>query len=207
MAITRLDDERFDRPPADPWQWVRDWIEQASQADLVEYTAMNLASVDDQGRPSNRTVLFKGWKGDEICFFTNLQGRKGRELLENPAAALCFWWDRLDRQIRFEGEAIPLSESENDAYFSSRDRGSQLGAWASNQSRPIESRAALEQQFSTVQTQFPEPQAVPRPPHWGGFSLKARHVEIWQGQPNRFHDRICYSAVDAEHWKIERLQP
>lgn len=207
MSITRHPESRFETPPVSPWDWVRDWIAQAQTAGLVEPTAMNLATVDSKGRPSNRTVLFKGWEDNKICFYTNLQGRKGQELLANPSAALCFWWDRLDRQIRFEGDAYPLSEAENDEYFASRSRGSQIGAWASEQSRPTPSRAAMEESFAQVQSRFSDVVTVTRPPHWGGFKLKARAVEIWQGQANRFHDRMAYTLIADDRWEYQRLQP
>ncbi len=207
MSITRHPEARFEAPPATPWDWVRDWITQAQHAGLVEPTAMNLATIDAQGRPSNRTVLFKGWDGDRVCFYTSLKGRKGQELLANPMASLCFWWDRLDRQIRFEGDAHPLSDAENDAYFASRDRGSQIGAWASEQSHPIASRAELEAKFAQVQARFDNDEPIARPPHWGGFGLTARAIEIWQGQANRFHDRVQYALRPDGSWSHQRLQP
>ncbi|MEN8719195.1 MAG: pyridoxamine 5'-phosphate oxidase, partial [Oceanococcaceae bacterium] len=190
-----------------PWAGARDWVEDANTAGLLEPTAMNLATVDAQGQPSNRTVLFKGWKDNFPTFFTNYDGRKGQELLSRPKAALCFWWDRLDRQIRFEGEARALSDTDNDRYFASRSRGSQIGAWASDQSRPVNSREDMESRYAAFARRFGDVQPIPRPPHWGGFVLIPHAVEIWQGQANRFHDRITYTRDSEDHWHVQRLQP
>ncbi len=205
-AVTRLPEPRFDTPPASPQAWLHDWLAQALEAGQIEPTAMNLATVDAQGRPSNRTVLFKGFYETQLTFYTHYTGRKGEELGGNGAAALCFWWDRLDRQIRLEGEARPLPEAVSDAYFAGRGRGSRLGAWASEQSRPIESRTQMEDKLAAVEERFAE-QEVPRPPHWGGFGLTPRLIEFWQGRDNRFHDRIVYTRTPAGDWTLSRLQP
>lgn len=206
--ITRHPEPRFEHPPESPWQWVRDWIEQAFEnEDLIEPSAMNVATLDSSGRPSNRTVLFKGWDGNAPTFYTNKDGRKGQELLADGRASLCFWWDVLDRQIRFEGMARPLDEDANDRYFSSRHRGSQIGTWASDQSRPIASRTDLESKFALAEKRFENAESIPRPPHWGGFALDVHALEIWQGQRNRFHDRILYTSNTDGEWQHERLQP
>lgn len=168
---------------------------------------MNLATLDAQGRPANRIVLCKGFSQNQVHFYTNYSGRKGRELLQNPQAALCFWWDQLDRQIRLQGQVRQLPAAESDAYFASRPRGSQLGAWASEQSQPIASRREMEARFRAVEERFAQTEAIPRPPHWGGFALEADWVELWQGQANRFHDRITYTLQPDSRWTIARLQP
>lgn len=204
--ITRLPEPRFENPPKQPWDWVRDWLEAAQNAGQIEPTAMNLATVDADGRPSNRTVLFKGWHAGMPCFYTNHEGRKGQELLEQGWASICFWWDRLDRQIRMEGRVRQLPTEVSDAYFASRGRRSQIGAWASAQSYPIDSRADLEARFRSVEMHY-DGQSVPRPPHWGGFGLKVDRVELWQGQNDRFHDRLQYTLHADEKWLAERLQP
>jgi pyridoxamine 5'-phosphate oxidase len=142
-----------------------------------------------------------------VQFYTNYNGRKGRELLQTPYAALCFWWDQLDRQIRLQGQVTALPAAESDAYFASRPRGSQLGAWASEQSQPIESRSDMEARFAEVERRFAQTDPIPRPPHWGGFALEAEWVELWQGQANRFHDRVSYTLQADSSWSIARLQP
>nr|MBV6630934.1 pyridoxamine 5'-phosphate oxidase [Oceanococcus sp. HetDA_MAG_MS8] len=206
-TINRLNEERFENPPEQPFSWVQDWLEQAKTADLLEPTAMNLATLDAQGRPANRVVLCKGFADNEVHFYTNYSGRKGQELLKTPTAALCFWWDQLDRQIRLQGRVRQLPAAESDAYFASRPRGSQLGAWASDQSRPIASRRAMEERYAQIEERFTGVDSIPRPPHWGGFALSADWVELWQGQANRFHDRVTYTRQSDASWSIERLQP
>lgn len=206
--IIRHPEPRFENPPESPWDWVRDWVQQALQTkELIEPSAVNVATLDSEGRPSNRTVLFKGWDGDAPTFYTNKEGRKGQELLADGRASLCFWWDVLDRQIRFEGTARALDEAANDRYFASRHRGSQVGAWASDQSRPVATRAELEARFDAAEKRFEAAESVPRPPHWGGFALDVRALEIWQGQRNRFHDRMSYTLSDEGCWEHQRLQP
>ncbi|HEV2092491.1 MAG TPA: pyridoxamine 5'-phosphate oxidase, partial [Rubrobacter sp.] len=157
------------------------------------------------GRPSARVVLLKGFDGRGFVFYTNYEGRKGRELEENPRAALLFYWGELERQVRVEGSVSRTSEEESDAYYASRPRGSRLGAWASEQSRAVEGREVLEDRIGDLEAEY-EGREVPRPPFWGGYRVEPEVVEFWQGRENRLHDRIAYRREDGG-WKIERLQP
>lgn len=179
-------------------------IERAS-ARHVDTAPVALATADAAGRPSVRMVLLRGADERGFAFFTNLESRKALELSENPHAALCFHWDSLEEQIRIEGRVELLPPGESDAYFNSRPRGSQLGAWASDQSRVLLSRETLEEQYRAIERRF-EGQPVPRPPFWGGFRLVPARIEFWYGRPDRLHDRIVYNRTD-EGWTIERLYP
>jgi pyridoxamine 5'-phosphate oxidase len=176
------------------------------RVDLTDLNAMTLATVDAHGQPSARMVLLKGLDARGFIFYTNYQSRKGVELAENPQAALVFYWPHLERQVCVTGKAAPLPAAESDAYFRSRPRGSRIGAWASDQSRVVRDRAALEQQSARLEKQYPGPE-VPRPPHWGGYVLVPATIEFWQGRPNRLHDRFCYTRQPDNSWKIERLAP
>ena len=167
--------------------------------------AVALATVDEQLRPAVRIVLLKHIDEKGFQFFTNYEGRKGRELLANQQAALCFFWDALGRQVRVEGKVEKLDSASSDAYFQSRPRRSQLGAWASKQSRVIESREILEQEMEKLEQQFPH--EVPRPDHWGGFLLTPTSFEFWLEQDNRLHDRFEYLPASPGQWKINRLSP
>jgi pyridoxamine 5'-phosphate oxidase len=166
---------------------------------------MTLATVDSQGVPSTRTVLLKGIDARGFIFFTNYESRKGRELTANPNAALTFFWPELERQVCVVGTVSRLPVSESETYFKSRPRGSQLGAWASNQSSPVQDRSALEKQWQEAEARFPK--AVPMPPYWGGFVLAPARIEFWQGRPSRLHDRFCYTRQPDGNWKLERLSP
>ncbi|MDN5863337.1 MAG: pyridoxamine 5'-phosphate oxidase [Salinisphaera sp.] len=205
--MARLDrrDLEDDKAPADPMALFAAWFEQAGQAGLVEPTAMALATADPLGQPSVRTVLLKGFDAAGFRFYTNYHSRKGRELLTNPRAALLFWWDVLERQVRIEGSVTTLDEAESDAYFAARPRGSQLGACASPQSQVIMSRDALEKAYGRAQEQFRD-RSVPRPPNWGGYLLAPQRMEFWQGRSNRLHDRLAYRR-DGETWQRQRLAP
>lgn len=190
--------------PADPLLLFEDWFNAARAAGMIEPTAMTLSTADAAGRPSSRTVLLKAFDDKGFVFFTNYQSRKGTELAANPHAALLFWWDKLERQIRIEGRIDKISEEDSDAYFASRDIGSQLGAWASHQSMSIENREALEKQMADAQARFGE--TVPRPPHWGGYRVEPEIIEFWQGRRNRLHDRLSYTR-QPDGWTRQRLQP
>lgn len=196
----------FEHPPKTPFTWLQGWLDEAAQLPLNEPMAMNLATVDKQGRPSSRIVLFKGFKNEGICFYTNYQSRKGAQLEQHAHAALCFWWDAPMRQIRVEGRCEKLPQADSDAYFASRARGSQLGAWASQQSQPTDDREALERAYAEQEQRFAE-QPVERPPHWGGYCLHIDRIEFWQGRDNRFHDRVLYQRQADSSWDTTRLQP
>ena len=166
---------------------------------------MTLATATSDGTPDARIVLLKSFDDSGFVFYTNYQSRKARELSESPRACLLFYWASLWRQVRIEGTVEKISEAESDAYFQSRPLGSQLGAWASNQSDVVETREILEARFEELQKRFGE--NVPRPPHWGGYRVKATVIEFWQGQDNRLHDRLRYKLRQDGNWTIERLGP
>ena len=179
-------------------------IERAA-ARQVDTAPVALATADNHGRPSVRMVLLRGADERGFVFHTNYNSRKARELVDNPHAALCFHWPTLEEQIRVEGRIERLPAAESDAYFASRPRGSQLGAWASEQSAVLPSRETLEEQYRATERRF-EGSAVPRPPFWGGFRLVPERIEFWFGRPDRLHDRLSYTR-NAGGWQIERLYP
>ncbi|MFL6236745.1 MAG: pyridoxamine 5'-phosphate oxidase [Thermoanaerobaculia bacterium] len=190
---------------ADPIAQLRVWLDQARDAYPEEFTAMTLATADREGGPSARVVLLKGLDERGLVFYTNYDSRKGRELAENPRAALVFYWPALDRQVRVEGTVERASREESEAYFLSRPLGSRLGAWASPQSRPIPGREDLERRLREAEERFGE--EVPLPESWGGYRVRPEAVEFWQGRPSRLHDRLRYSLSAGGGWRIERLAP
>ncbi|MHC4083252.1 MAG: pyridoxamine 5'-phosphate oxidase [Planctomycetota bacterium] len=196
----------FDNPPADPIAVIKQWLEEAGQTDLRNPTAMALATVDADGRPSVRTVLLKNLDERGAVFYTNRNSRKGRALDANARAALVLYWDVLQRQVTMEGEVSAVSDDEADAYFASRPRGAQIGAWASDQSEPVESRAALEAQVWDTLKRYHE-REVPRPPHWGGYRVAPTRIELWQSQLDRLHDRVEYVQDERGGWAVRRLCP
>ena len=176
-----------------------------AESHQVDTAPAALATADAQGRPSVRMVLLRGVDDRGFVFHTNYNSRKGRELAENPHAALCFHWPTLDEQIRVEGTVELLTPEESDAYFESRPRGSQLGAWASEQSAVLPAREALEERYRETERRF-EGQTVPRPSFWGGYRLAPARIEFWYGRPDRLHDRVLYTRAGGS-WTIERLYP
>jgi len=191
---------------ADPFVQFNRWWEEATRSELEEVNAMTLSTATATGKPSARIVLLKGVTPQGFSFFTNYDSHKGRELAENPFAALLFFWAPLERQVRIEGKVEKLSAEESDAYFNSRPEGSRIGAWSSPQSEVIPNRSVLEERESSYRETFKEGQ-IPRPAHWGGYIVKPLLVEFWQGRPNRLHDRIQYSLQDDHSWKTARLAP
>jgi pyridoxamine 5'-phosphate oxidase len=177
----------------------------AGEAGLREPTAMNLATVDADGRPSSRMVLLKKVDERGFVFYTNLESRKGRELAGNPNAALCFFWEPLMEQVRVEGVADPVSDEEADAYWATRSRDSQIGAWASRQSEPLDSRESLEKRFDEIKARFRN-RPVPRPPHWSGYRLRPALIEFWVGADSRLHQRTRYRKR-GETWTVDLLNP
>jgi pyridoxamine 5'-phosphate oxidase len=191
---------------ADPFRQFRLWMDQALAAPLREPNAMTLATATPDGRPSARMVLLRGVDTRGFVFYTNSQSRKGQELAANPHVALVIYWAELDRQVRIEGRAEPISAAESDAYFRSRPHGSRLAAWASEQSRVLPSRATLDERMREVTARYPGDD-VPRPPHWGGYRVVPICIEFWQNRPNRLHDRLRYERLADGAWRIERLAP
>ncbi len=181
------------------------WWQEAIHSDIDEVNAMTLATVNKEGHPSARIVLLKSFDKNGFLFFTNYDSDKGKQLADNSHAALVFFWKELERQVRIEGIVTKTSAADSDAYFHSRPLGSQIGAWASDQSRVIPGRAVLDENVEKYTKQFGN--TVQRPPHWGGYCVKPVRVEFWQGRSNRLHDRIVYTAQPDNSWKIERLAP
>lgn len=197
---------RADLAPTWHQQFTR-WFAEAVEAGVPEPNAMVVATADAAGRPSARTVLLKGFDPRGFVFYTNYESRKGNDLRVNPYAGLLFPWIALHRQVSVSGTVTPVARIDTEAYFASRPRGSQLGAWASPQSAVVPDRAALDARFARVEERFPDGTTVPAPPHWGGFRVRPHTVEFWQGRPGRMHDRLRYRDTDDGEWIIERLAP
>lgn len=191
--------------PAGPVELLKNWMKQAVEAEVIEPNAISLATERIEGGPNVRIVLIKGIENESIHFFTNYKSEKGMEIEDNPRVSAAIWWPELERQIRFSGTAEKLSVEENESYFNSRPRESKLGAWASDQSSPVESRVELEKRFRAVEEKY-NGDEVPMPDYWGGYAIRLDEVEFWQGRPGRLHDRIRYKKLDDE-WKMQRLQP
>lgn len=189
----------------DPLVEFRRWFQAAVDAQLPTVNAMTLATVDERGRPAARIVLLKGVDDRGFVFFGNHDSRKGRDLAAHPFAALVLFWEPLHRQVRIEGAVEKIAPADSDAYFASRPRGSQIGAIASPQSRPIASRAALEALVADAERAVGAGEPV-RPPHWGGYRVVPDTIELWQGQPSRLHDRVRYRR-DGGRWQRDRLAP
>jgi pyridoxamine 5'-phosphate oxidase len=201
-SLGSLDEADLDR---DPIRQFEKWFAQAIEAQLPEPNAMTLATVDSRGYPSARIVLIKGVDARGFVFYTNYESRKGREIAANPRASLLFHWIELERQVRIEGSVEKTSAEQSDAYYASRPLASRIGAWASEQSQEIESRAALEAREREIVAQYGE--TPPRPPHWGGYRVIPDTIEFWQGRPSRLHDRMRYTRDGSGAWQIARLSP
>ncbi|MFJ8045135.1 pyridoxamine 5'-phosphate oxidase [Kitasatospora sp. NPDC096147] len=191
---------------ADPLAQFTEWFRQADEAGVPEPNAMVLSTADGRGRPSSRTVLLKGYDRRGFVFFTNYGSRKGTELAANPWASLLFPWIVISRQVIVGGRVEKVGRDETAAYFRTRPHGSQLGAWASEQSSPVGRREVLEQRYADLERRYPEGEGVPVPPFWGGYRVVPETVEFWQGRENRLHDRLRYVAEPAG-WRVERLCP
>jgi pyridoxamine 5'-phosphate oxidase len=189
----------------DPLRRFGEWFDEAGRAGIAVPETMTLATVDADGAPSARMVLLKGFDDDGFVFYTGYVSRKARELAENPRAALVFYWRPLGKQIRIEGRVERVSEAESAAYFATRPRGSQLAAWASQQSEPLAGREELDRRYEELERQY-EGRDVPLPPHWGGYRLRPDAMEFWQHRDNRLHDRIGYTRA-REGWRSELLSP
>lgn len=200
--------EEADARP-DPFVQFEQWLNAAVAAEIIEPNAMTLATADASGQPSARTVLLKGLDPDGFCFFTNFSSRKARDLEANPKASLVFHWRELERQIIVRGTVSRTSERESLAYFHTRPRGSQIGAWVSEwQTAPIPERAYLEEREREFLEKWPEGTEIPLPPFWGGYRVTPHYIEFWQGRPCRLHDRLAYSRKDpAAEWVMTRLSP
>jgi pyridoxamine 5'-phosphate oxidase len=192
---------------SDPIKQFEKWFNEAVTSQVPEPNAMNLATVNEHGRPASRIVLLKGIEDHRFfVFYTNYQSEKGRELEKNPACALTFFWPELERQVRIEGIADRVAANQSELYFQSRPRSSQIGAWSSPQSSIIESREILEERYREMEKKFDGKDSLPKPHQWGGFKVEPLLVEFWQGRPSRLHDRIRYTKVDGT-WKTYRLAP
>lgn len=199
--FSKLDEQNVLSNPFDQFE---SWLQQAIESDQLEPTAMVLSTVDENLQPHSRVVLLKEFNNECFVFFTNYEGRKAQQMAQNSRVSLVFFWPRLERQVRVEGNVEKISEVISTSYFNSRPIDSKLGAWASPQSQLIRSADFLEQQFQYYQQKFGN--EVPKPPHWGGYSVKPISIEFWQGRANRLHDRLLFSKIGDE-WKISRLAP
>jgi pyridoxamine 5'-phosphate oxidase len=192
----------------DPFGIFADWLHEAEASELNDPTATALATVDKDGLPNVRMVLLKGYDERGFVFYTNFESAKGAEIMASGKAAMCFHWKSLRRQVRVRGPVEQVSVAEADGYYASRPRGSRIGAWASQQSRPLDSRATLEQAVAELDARYGENDAIPRPPHWSGWRIVPTAIEFWKDGQFRLHDRITFSrAGPAEEWNKARLYP
>lgn len=205
QQYTRAGLRRQDLKP-DPFDQFEIWFKEACAANLLEPNAMILATASAQAEPSVRTVLLKYFDREGLIFFTNYESRKSRQIQENPQVSLLFLWLPLERQLQIIGTAAKISTADSLKYFTARPRGSQIGAWCSQQSSIISSRQILEMQFEQMKQKFMNHE-VPLPSFWGGYRVTPRSFEFWQGRPNRLHDRFLYSRHNQESWEIDRLSP
>lgn len=197
-----LDEKDADKNPIDQFS---KWFKEAVDSNVNEPNAMCLSTVSSEGKPSSRILLLRNFNENGFVFYTNYTSRKGEEISTNQNVALLFFWPELERQVRIEGKLSKQSSQESDLYFNSRPRTSKLGAWTSAQSKVIESRKVLDEEYKKLSEKYPG-ENVPRPDYWGGYILEPETLEFWQGRPSRLHDRILYTQ-DSKGWKIERLAP
>jgi pyridoxamine 5'-phosphate oxidase len=202
-----LDELHEETCESNPILQLERWIKDAQRAGLKEPNAMVLATATRDGRPSARVVLLKEVSDLGFVFYTNYSSRKARELETNPFAALTFYWSELERQVRVEGEVRRVSRQQSEAYFRTRPKGSQLGAWASQQSQVLPSREPLESRLRDLEARYPDAADIPVPKFWGGYCLLHDTIEFWQGRPNRLHDRLRYKRIREGGWTLERLSP
>lgn len=191
--------------PDNPMSLFKQWFEEALRSDVTEPNAMALGTVSPAGTPNVRMVLLKAIENGSITFYTNYNSRKGQDLSVNPYASCTFWWAELERQIRLTGHVKKVSEAVSENYFHSRPRESQIGAWASDQSKPVAGREELEKNFSDLISSY-EGEEIPKPEHWGGYQIYIQEIEFWQGRPGRLHDRINYQLSSGK-WNRQRLAP
>jgi len=192
--------------PENPMELFRDWYAEAEKEEQGEVNAFTVATVDADLRPTSRVVLLKRFTWEGFIFYTNYNSQKGNSIANNNQVCLSFFWDKLERQVIINGLAEKQNENLSDGYFESRPRGSRLGAIASDQSEPIDSRKALDKKLQLLEKQY-EGKEILRPKNWGGYLVKPTRIEFWQGRPNRMHDRILYTLQEDFNWKIERIQP
>lgn len=190
---------------SDPYALFGEWLADAESSEINDPNAMSVASVDANGMPDVRVLLLKGFDRDGFVFYTNFESEKGRQLLGQPRTALCFHWKSLGRQVRIRGTLAPVSDAEADEYYASRPRGSRIGAWASQQSRPLPDRATLEKAVADYEAKF-EGEEPPRPDHWSGFRVTPVQMEFWHDRPFRLHDRVRFDREGGD-WRKTRLYP
>lgn len=198
-----LDETHVD---ADAMKQFHAWFEEARSEEVVEPNAMIMSTINKEGNPTSRTLLLKGLEEDGFIFYTNYTSDKAKEIEENPNISLCFLWKKVQRQVRIMGPALKISKEQSEAYFHSRPKGSQIGAWVSPQSQVIENKEVMEKRKAEIVEKYKDVEVVPLPDFWGGYKLKPTQIEFWQGRPDRLHDRLRYTLVDGA-WKIERLAP
>lgn len=192
--------------PADPITLFQQWMSDAESSEINDPNAMTLATVDPNGRPVARIVLLKGLDERGFVFFTNRESRKGQALNLTPYAALCFHWKTLTRQVRVEGKVVMIDDAESDDYYNSRPRGSRIGAWASRQSRPLDNRTMLADRVAELEKQYGENDAIPRPPHWGGYRIIPDYIEFWHDGGFRLHTRLTYTRTE-KGWERGLIYP